>query len=147
VLLAGLAAGVVINSLAYLFAIEYILDGPNFAKPWAEVIPELKQPFLTPTNFIAVQQVWGFLIGIVTIWLYARRGATQRSTFPWVPTLIAWASTSAVSCGVLFVERIPLSLVALIAGLFEVAMGALLGSWIYREAEAALEQATAGRIE
>jgi hypothetical protein len=48
--------------------------------------------------------------------------------------------TSAIACGVLLLEKITPSIVAVIAGLIEVALGTLLGSWIYREAEAAMEQ-------
>ena len=128
VLLAGLAAGVVIDSLAYIVAIEFFLDGTGFAKPWAE------NPSITPTNFIAIQQIGGFLTGVLAVWLYAK----IRSR--WAPILIAWAVTSAIACGVLLLEKIPLSIIAVIAGLIEVALGTLLGSWIYREAEAAMDQ-------
>src|SRR5260370_42106402 len=101
VLLAGLAAGVVINSLAYIFAIEYFLDGSAFAEPWAAAIKALERPSLTPTNFIAVQQVWGFLTGLFAMWLYARTRARQRATSSWAPALIAGAVTSFIACGVL----------------------------------------------
>jgi hypothetical protein len=134
VLLAGLAAGVVIDSLAYIVAIEFFLEGAGFAKPWAEAIQAVNNPSLTPTNFIAIQQIGGFPTGLLAIGLYAK----MRSR--WAPILIAWAVTSVIGCGVLMLEKIPLSMVAVIAGLIEVALGTLLGSWIYREAEAAMEQ-------
>jgi hypothetical protein len=134
VLLAGLAAGVVIDSLAYIVAIEFFLDGAGFAKPWAEAIQALNNPSITPTNFIAIQQAGGFLTGVLAIWLYAK----MRSR--WAPILIAWAVTSGIACGVLLLEKIPLCACAIIAGLIEVALGTLLGSWINREAEAAMDQ-------
>ena len=144
VLLAGLVAGIVINSLAYLFAIAYFLDGSNFAKPLADVIAALEQPLITPTNFIVLQQVWGFITGLLTMWLCARSQATQRPAFPWAAILIAWACACALPYALLWADKVRMPLVALIFGLFEIAMGAVLGSWIYREAEAASQQATAG---
>ena len=133
-----------INFLAYVLAVEYFLDGPSkFAEPWGAAVAATTHPSFTPTNFIAVQQILGFLTGLLAIWIYGKMHHRRKSRFPWIAVLIAWLASTAAACAFLLVEKIPLSALAVIAGLVETWMGTALGSWIYREAESAVEVAAA----
>jgi hypothetical protein len=130
VLLGGLAAGVVINIS------EAILNTVVAGDRVAEAMKALN---LDPEGgSIAVWFVYGFLLGIVAIWLYA----AIRPRFGPGPKTALIAGIAVWILGYLFptigqlnMGLFPpsLAMLGLIWGLVEVLIGTLLGARVYRE--------------
>jgi hypothetical protein len=131
VVLGGLAAGMVIN------ASESVLNGVILAKDWEAAMAALgKKPM--SGDQISVFIVWGFLVGIFAVWLYA----TIRPRYGGGPKT-AFCAGSAVwglgyllaAVGPLVLELFPSRVIAigLVVGLAEVLVATLLGAWLYRE--------------
>jgi MFS family permease len=130
VVLGGLVAGFIINIF------EYVLNAVVFAKEMEEAVSALGRQ-LGP-NQIAVFIVWGFLVGIFAVWLYAairpRYGAGAGTA------LCAGAAVwglgyllAAVTPFVLKLFPAQLMMIGLAVGLVEVLVGTLAGAWLYRE--------------
>jgi hypothetical protein len=64
VILGGLLAGVVIN------VSESILNGVVLAKDWEAAMAALGKPQMGG-NQVGVFVLWGFLVGVFAVWLYA----------------------------------------------------------------------------
>jgi hypothetical protein len=130
VILGGLVAGVVIN------VFEFLLNGVILAKDMEAAISALGRE--VSGGALAVFTVWGFLVGIFAIWLYAairpRYGAGQKTA--------ACAGAAVWGLGYLLAAVTPIALhlfprrlmaVGLAVGLVEVIVGTLAGAWLYRE--------------
>ena len=65
VVLGGLVAGVVIN------ACEYLFNGVLLAQHWADALRAVNHAASFSATEIAAFNVWGFLMGIAAVWLYA----------------------------------------------------------------------------
>jgi len=65
VILGGLAAGIVINLS------EWLLNGVVLKEQWAESMKALGKSGEVTANQIIVWNIWGFLLGIGLVWLYA----------------------------------------------------------------------------
>lgn len=65
VILGGLAAGIVINLS------EWVLNGVVLKEQWAESMKALGKSGEVTANQIIVWNIWGFLLGIGLVWLYA----------------------------------------------------------------------------
>jgi hypothetical protein len=69
VILGGLLAGIVIN------VFEFFLNGVVLAKDWEAAIVALGRPPIAGSQiavfFVWSFILWGFLIGIISVWLYA----------------------------------------------------------------------------
>ena len=89
VILGGLLAGVVIN------VFESILNGVVLAKDWEAAMAALGKPPMAGDQ-IAVFIVWGFLVGIFAVWLYAairpRYGAGPKTALCAGSPSGAWAT-------------------------------------------------------
>src|SRR2546423_14006753 len=65
VVLGGLLAGVVIN------VVEFVTNGVVLKADWGQAMQALGKPAVPSGSAIAVYNVWGFLVGIAAVWIYA----------------------------------------------------------------------------
>lgn len=137
VVLGGLLAGVVIN------VVEFITNGVILKDTWAQSMQSLGKPAEISAGAIVMFNVWGFLLGIAAIWLYAairpRYGAGPSTAVR--AGLAAWglavflANLSTYALG-LFPAG--LLVTTTIVALIEIVLGTIVGAWVYSEkAEAA----------
>ncbi len=131
VILGGLAAGLFLN-VTESFLNLVLLGKANEAALMALNVPPIGG------GAIAFYVLWGFVQGLVTVWLYAglrsRLGAGPRTAV--VAGLIVWLLAYAYpQLGNAFSHITPWSLVAVYLpwALVEAPLAALLGGWIYRE--------------
>ena len=130
VILGGLVAGVIIN------VFEFLLNGVILANDMQAAIAAMGKQM--GGGALALFTVWGFLVGIFAVWLYA--AIRPRFGAGWATALCA---AVAVWClGYLLAAVTPFALnlfparllvIGLVVGLVEVSVGTLTGAWIYRE--------------
>lgn len=132
VILGGLVAGLIIN------AAEYLVNGVILQAWWAEVMKGLGKPEMMSGVQIAAFNVWGFLVGIFTVWLYAairpRYGAGPKAAV--CAGAAVWALgylLAGVAPMVLHILPRRLMAIGIGAGLIEVIVAALVGAWLYKE--------------
>lgn len=133
VIAGGLVAGIVIN------VFEYVTNGRILAADWAAAMQNLGRQM--PSGAVAIFIVWGFLVGISAIWLYAA-ARTRFGPGPgtailigfayWVigyllPNFVNWALA-------LFPSR--LLAITTVVGLVELIVASLAGASIYKERSA-----------
>lgn len=130
VLLGGLLAGVVINIF------EFVTNGVVLASQWEASMKSLghQMPGRAPIAFI----VWGFIIGIGAIWLYAvarprfgpgpKTAAITGSGY-WI---FAYAAPN-FGYGAMGLFPMRLIVIGTVVGLVEVIAASLLGAWLYKE--------------
>ena len=132
VVVGGLAAGLIINIS------EYILNEPVLG---AQMAASLTAHNLPPIggNAIAVFVVLGFVLGLVLVWLYAairpRFGAGPRTAA--IAGVIVWFLDyfcGAIGFGALGLFSQRVILIALVWGLIELVLAALVGGRFYSEA-------------
>jgi hypothetical protein len=132
VILGGLLAGVVIN------VVEYVTNGVVLKGAWGQAMTALGRPADISAGAIAMYNLWGFLLGIGAVWIYAairpRYGAGPGTAVR--AGLVAWAlavflaNLSNYPLG-LFPTR--LLVITSIVALFEVVVAAVVGAWVYKE--------------
>jgi hypothetical protein len=130
VIAGGVVAGIIIN----LF--EYVTNGRVLAADWAAAMQTLGRQM--PAGATAIFILWGFLVGISVIWLYAA-ARTRFGPGPgtavligfvyWVigylfPNVVSWALA-------IFPSR--LLAITTIVGLVEIIVASLAGASIYKE--------------
>ena len=130
VILGGLLAGVIIN------AFEFILNGVLLAKDMQAAITALGRQM--GGGELLLFAVWGFLVGIFAVWLYAgirpRYGAGLKTAL--FAGLAVWCLgylLAAVTPLALKLFPTRLTVIGLAVGLVEVGVGTLAGAWLYRE--------------
>ena len=130
VMLGGLVAGLIINIF------EFVLNGVVLAKDMEAAISALGRQM--GGGQLVMFTVWGFLVGIFAVWLYAgirpRYGAGPKT---------ALCAGAGVWClGYLLAAVTPIALhlfprrlmaIGLAVGLVEVLVGTVAGAWLYRE--------------
>jgi hypothetical protein len=130
VIAGGIVAGIIIN------AFEYVTNGRVLAADWAAAMQTLGRQM--PPSAIPLFIVWGFLVGISAIWLYAAArprfgpgaGTAVLTGFAfWVigylfPNLVSWALA-------IFPSR--LLAITTLVGLVEIVVASLAGAYIYKE--------------
>ena len=133
VLLGGLVAGLVLN------VGEFLLNGVVLAKQMEEDFRRLNVP-LPGGSFMVTAVVMTFILGIVIVLMYAmirpRFGAGVKTAI--IAGLTAWFFAcvyTGVIYGVLGFTSFNLVLIGIVWGLFEYAIGAVAGAWLYKEAE------------
>jgi hypothetical protein len=132
VLLGGLLAGVVIN------VSEAFWYGVVFMKDMQDAMAAINKPMDTGGGFMAIMLAWGFMIGILAVWVYAavrpRFGAGPKSALR--TALMLWlliyvqVTISFAPMGI-FPTRI--MLFGLLTSLVEIVLATLLGAWVYKE--------------
>ena len=131
VILGGLLAGLVINIG------EFALNGVILTKDWDAAMRSLgKQPI--GGQAIAVFIALGFVVGIVTVWVYAairpRFGAGPKTAI--CAGLTVWALSSLYSAvGQLPLGIVPTRLILIVAvwELVQTPIAAVAGAWLYKE--------------
>lgn len=134
VIIGGLLAGVVINVL------EFLVNDLALGGAWSDAMRALNRPPAFTGNELVAFNLWGFLIGISAVALYA----VIRDHFgPGIRTAI-YAGLGIWAVGYLFaaipslaMHLFPRALViyGVILGLFETVVGTVAGAWFYRPAE------------
>ncbi|MGP8246785.1 MAG: hypothetical protein ACLQVN_19980 [Bryobacteraceae bacterium] len=133
VILGGLLAGVIID------VIEWVTNGVVFAGDWADVMKHLGSTTNFSVKQIVALNVWGFLIGIAMVWLYAAirprfgEGPKTAVLAGFAMWFMAYALGGAFP---VFTHLFPLRLavVTTLIGLVEAVVAALAGAWLYKEA-------------
>ena len=134
VILGGLLAGLVID------AFEFVMNGVIFAQDMEAAMKALGKE--VGGAQMAMFVVWGFLVGIFAVWLYAgirpRYGAGPRTAV--LAGLAVWVlGYLLASVTPIALELFPMRLMAIgmIVGLVEVIVATLVGARVYREEGAA----------
>jgi hypothetical protein len=132
VLLGGLLAGIIIN------IVEFVLNGLVFQEEWTAALAALgkSQPTgLGPTAFLTM---WGFLVGMAAVWLYAAirprfgpgpKTALYAGLATWV---LAYLSAALAGAPLGLFPR-SLMVIASAVGIVEAVAATMAGAWIYRE--------------
>jgi hypothetical protein len=144
VILGGLLAGVVIN------IVEGVSNGVIFQNQWAEVMTSLgKAPAPSVKQIIALN-VWGFALGILTVWLYAairpRFGEGPRTAL--CAGLVAWFLTPALGNAIpvfFHLYKVDLAVSAVAVELVEMLVAAVVGAYVYKEDSVEVPRAAAAR--
>lgn len=136
VILGGLVAGLIINIC------EFLVNGLWLEKDWAAVMTSLGKTGQMGPEAIVAFNVWGFVMGIVAVWLYAairpRYGAGPKTAA--IAACAVWiigyflAGVAPVITG-LFPAR--MMVIGMGVGLVEVLIGTNLGARMYKEESAA----------
>lgn len=144
VILGGLLAGVVIN------LVEGVMNGIVFAKPWAEVMTGLGKAAAPSIKQIIALNMWGFALGILTVWIYAairpRFGAGPRTAM--CAGLTAWALGDAMATAIpvfLHIYAVGLAIAIVAIEVVEMLVAALVGAYFYKEEAVETPRSSAAR--
>lgn len=132
ILLGGLLAGVVINS------VEFLTRRFLFDNRWKEAMETLGKTVELKGVQIVVLNLWGFAVGLAAVWLYAAilsryspgpRTAWRAACLIWFVGYFlstVWAAS---------MDLLPVTLLGgfAAAGFAEVVAGTQFGAWIYRD--------------
>ena len=130
VILGGLVAGVIINIF------EFALHGAVIAKDMDAAVRALGRE--VGGKELLMFLVWGFLVGIFAVWLYA----AIRPRYGAGPKTALCAGAAVWGLGYLLASVTPIALhlfprrlmaIGLAVGIVEVLAGTLAGAWLYRE--------------
>ncbi len=152
VLLGGLLAGVVINT--FEFVLHYFVIDEAWRSAWtaaqaAQPTEGESAPALMTGAQIAVLNLWGFLVGLVSVWLYVairpRHGSGPKTalyagTVVWALTLLLAAIKPDVGAGLSTMAIFS----SVVVGFAEINLGTLLGAGQYRESPSETGQADRG---
>jgi hypothetical protein len=135
VILGGIVAGIAVDLL------DYLVDGMMLAPMWNGQLATWGRPPFSGSQ-IAWYMIFGLIIGLVTIWIYA--GIRPRFG-PGVKTAIytgiaVWiVSTLIPNFALMYVPRFfsgHLTAYTSLGGLFEIVIAAICGASVYKEKEA-----------
>jgi hypothetical protein len=146
VIAGGLLAGVVIN------VCEYVGNGVILKDRWAAAMQTLNRPAEYDAGTMAALVIWGFLVGIFAVWLYAairpRYGpGPKTATIAGVAVWLLGYLVTTIPPAVMHMFPRRLLAYGLAIGLVEAVAGTLLGAAIYKEASTSgtASAAAAGR--
>ena len=129
-LLGGLLAGVVINIF------EFVTNDVFLGKHWAAAMRALGRHL--PPHAMPLFIIWGFVLGIAAIWLYAvarpRFGPGPKTTI--FTSLGCWVLAyvlGSLSAGAMGLVPYRLLVIGTIVGLVEILLASLAGAWVYKE--------------
>ena len=132
VLLGGLLAGVVINIF------EFVTNGVVLKADWGQAMQALGKAPAPSASAIAIYNVWGFLVGIAAVWIYAairpRYGAGAGTAAR--AGIVTWglasllASLANYPSGV-FPAR--LLVITTVVAFVEMIIATIAGAWLYKE--------------
>jgi len=132
VILGGLLAGVVIN------VVEFVTNGIILRQAWGQAMQALGKPSEISASAIVMFNVWGFLLGIGAVWLYAairpRYGLGASTAIR--AALAAWAlAVFLPNLGNYPLDLFPARLLAIttVVALVEIVVATLVGAWLYKE--------------
>lgn len=132
VILGGLVAGLVFNIG------EFVLNAVILHKAMVEWAKAHNLPEDPGPPFLVAAIGLTFVLGIVTVWLYAlirpRLGPGPKTAI--IAALVMWFGVY-IYCGIIYGMLLvqPMNLVAIAAGygLVEYIVGAIAGAWVYKE--------------
>lgn len=140
VILGGILAGAVIS------VIEYIANGVLMKEAWGKAMQALGKPTGITSGAIVAFIIWGFLLGIAAIWLYAairpRYGAGPNTAIR--AGLAAWAIGAFLPNLASYpMGFFPTGLLAIstVVALVEIVLGTLAGARLYKEELISVEKA------
>ena len=130
VILGGIAAGVVVNLS------EYILNEIVLKKENEEAMKALGKSMPAGGSTMTVWIVWGFVLGIAAVWLYAairpRFGAGPATAMK--AGLAVWILAYLLSSVAFWnLGLFPFSALAFVWGLVEALVATVVGAWLYKE--------------
>ena len=134
VVLGGLAAGLVIN------VVEYVTNGVILKDGWAHAMQALGKPTELAPAAIVMFNIWGFLLGIAAVWLYA----AMRPRYGLGPGTAIRAGVAAWALAIFLGDLVyyplglfPTRLVVISAAveLVEVIVATTIGARLYKEAQ------------
>ncbi|MGE5276693.1 MAG: hypothetical protein ACM3SU_06845 [Acidobacteriota bacterium] len=130
VILGGIGAGIVVN-VSEFFLNEVVLKKTN-----EDAMKALGKSMPESGGTIAVWILWGFLFGIVAVWLYAairpRYGAGPATAAK--AGVAVWILASLSSSVFLWnLGLFPLNGIVLVWTLVETLVATVVGAWLYRE--------------
>jgi hypothetical protein len=127
-----LLAGVIIN------IVEYVTNGVVLKADWGQAMQALGKPAVPSGSAIAIYNVWGFLVGIAAVWIYAairsRYGAgvgtaVRAGVAAWA--LAVFLANLANYPSGLFPTR--LLVITSVVSLVEMIIATVAGAWLYKE--------------
>jgi len=131
VIFGGLLCGLVIN------AFEFLLNDVLLQNQWADAMRALGRSGQIGPTQISAFVLWGFLVGIFAIWLYAE----IRPLYGGKPITAVIAGVAVWFLGYLLAGVAPLVmnlfpgrlvLIGLAVGLVEAVAGTMAGAWLYQ---------------
>ena len=133
VILGGVLAGVIIN-----FS-EFLLNEKVMKTQWEEAMKALGKSMPTSGSAMMVWIVWGFVVGIAAVWLYAairpRYGAGPATAVR--AGLAVWFFTCLLtSIAMQNLGLFPMSMLMLVWVLVESIVATVAGAWLYKESAA-----------
>jgi hypothetical protein len=135
VLLGGLLAGLIINIS------EFVTNGVVLKADWGQAMQALGKAPVPSGSAIAVYNVWGFLVGVAAVWIYAAirprygagAGTAARAGIAAWGLAVFLANLANYPSGV-FPTR--LLVITGIVALVEIPVATILGAWLYKEEDA-----------
>jgi len=132
VILGGLLAGVVIN------VVEFVTNGVILKDAWGQAMLAMQKSAEPSASQIVMFNIWGFLVGIGAVWLYA---AIRPRYGQGVGTAVragiaAWALAYFLSnLSIYALDLFPTRLLVItdIVGLVEIVIATVAGAWLYKE--------------
>ncbi|MGA2483949.1 MAG: hypothetical protein ABSF92_12620 [Candidatus Acidiferrales bacterium] len=129
-LLGGLLAGVVINIF------EFVTNDVFLGKHWDAAMRALGRHL--PPHAMPLFIIWGFVLGIAAIWLYAvarpRFGPGPKTAiFTGLGCWVLAYVLGSLSAGAMGLVPYRLLVIGTIVGLVEILLASLAGAWVYKE--------------
>jgi hypothetical protein len=132
VILGGLLAGVVIN------VVEFVTNGVILKDAWGEAMQAMNKPAQPSGSEILLFNIWGFLLGIAAVWLYAgirsRYGAGVATALR--AGLAVWFLSvflADLGLGATGIFPVRLMVITGLVELFEIPIATVVGAWLYKE--------------
>lgn len=132
VILGGILAGVIID------ACEFVINGVVLRQDWADVMTKLGKPQDPSGSLLAMFNVIGLVMGVLTVWLYAgiraRYGAGPKTAglvaiAVWV---LAYAGPLVGEAGIGMIPT-QIAFTGGLLGLAEILVATIAGAAVYRE--------------
>ena len=129
----GIVAGILVNIS------ETVLNTVVLKRPWEDAMRALGKPMVMTSNALVVWILWGFVYGILCVWMYA---AIRPRFGPGAATaakagFVAWLLAGFLSSVAMFNMGIVPSSLLVTSGIWtlvESVVVTIVGAWIYREA-------------
>jgi len=134
VILGGLLAGLIVNIF------ESLVGGLVLADQWAAAMKALNRPSQLGVVPNLAFWLWGFLIGVYALWLYAiirpRYGPGPKTAV--IAGVAAWVPCSLlgmIPVAAMHLYRYRLIAADVVLGLVAIVAGTVAGAWLYKEPE------------
>jgi len=120
---------------------EFVTNGVVLKADWGQVMQALGKPAVPSGSAIAIYNVWGFLVGIAAVWIYAAirprygagAGTAVRAGIATWGVAVLLANLANYPSG-LFPTR--LLVITAVVAFFEMIIATVAGAWLYKEEDA-----------